>query len=606
LPDTRPAPHAPEEEQAASQRPETFLAAFGRFALPHLRGRAGRRPRLLVLGLLLLVLLQVALMVRLNVWNADLFDALDRRATADILRQAGIFALLLGGMMLANAAHLQLKRDLQLGWRDWLTARLSASWLSEGRHFALSQMASEHASNPDGRIAEDARIATEHAVDLASTLVHAALLVVAFLAVLWELSGIVHLPLPGSDAGLPVPGHMVALAILYAAGGSAVAFLLGRPLVRVTDERQGREADFRFALSRARESAEPLALARAEPDERARLGALFGQIVAAWEAQTRTLRNLLLFGVGYGQLAPVLPLLVASPRYLAGTLTLGALVQIAQAFQQVVAALSWPVDNAQRLAEWRASAERVIALQRAIATLDEAGRPSLLGAPIRGGLALDRLVVRNPDDSAATRLLTERFAPGEAVRLEGDAHAVSLLCKAIAGQWRWGEGEIHLAEGAMPAICIADPWVPEARLRDILDGAAAPEEGRAEAALSAVGLEELVPRLEETAPWRERLEEGDRQRLMLTQLLLHRPAVIVLEHALRAVPQEDAAELLRLLRIALPESVILFAGALPPGVAGFTRTVQLDRSTREAGRKVHMPRSSGVIGFIQRGFGHRH
>lgn len=604
---------APEKDELppAAAR-QTFFAAFLRFALRHFAGRAGRPSRLLGLGLVLLTGAQVGLMVRLNVWNADLFDALDRRSAEGVLREVGVFAALLAGLVLANAAHLQLKRDLQLRWRMWLTRQLTERWLADGRHFALSLLASEHATNPDGRIAEDVRVATEFAIDLATTLFFAVVQVVAFLSVLWALSGIVHVPFPGLEKGVPVPGHMVALALLYAGGGGALAYLLGRPLVRATEERQGREADFRFALSRARDNAEPLAMARAEPAERARLGGLFARVAAVWNVQTRTLRDLLLFSVGYGQLAPVLPLLVASPRYLAGALTLGGLVQVAQAFHQVVVALSWPVDNAQRLAEWRASAGRVIALRSAIATLDGDGRPNLLGAPLPPGdgaaLALDGLVLRTPGGApAAAGPLTERFAPGESVRLDGDPRAVSLLCKAVAGHWRWGEGAVRAPEGAVAAICVPEPWLPEVPLREILAGGSGGDGGGDAAlaeALARVGLAALADRLDAAEAWHERLDAGARQRLAIARLLVRRPAVVALDHALRAVPPEDGCALLAELRAALPGAVLLVAGPPAPCADRFDRALTLLAGGEggDAAGSVPLPRSTGFVKWVGRTF----
>jgi putative ATP-binding cassette transporter len=83
------------------------------------------------------------------------------------------------------------------------------------------------------------------------------------------------------------------------------------------------------------------------------------------------LSRLTIFSSGYITLAPVFPLLFTTPRYLAGTITLGELMQTAQAFQQVNGALSWPIDKFQQIAEWRASAIRVLALAGAAAVLEE-------------------------------------------------------------------------------------------------------------------------------------------------------------------------------------------------------------------------------------------
>ncbi len=314
--------------------------------------------------------------------------------------QVGIFVLIVAGAVLANAFHMVARRRLNIAWRAWLTERVVGDWMAEARHYQIAQIPGDH-DNPDGRIAEDIRIATEYAVDLAHTLLYASLLLIAFVGVLWTLSGTIRL------LGIDVPGHMVALSVGYAALGSSVAFLLGRPLVRATDLRQTREADFRFGLVRARESAEPIALARGEARQRSRLAALFDGIRPAWAAQSEGMARLTGFAAGYIVLAPVFPILVTTPRYIAGTITLGGVMQIAQAFQQVTAALSWPVDNLQRIAEWRASVERVLALEEALRVVRPQRTRALCGRARRHGPAL-----RHHAGGGAGRACPGRWRPG--------------------------------------------------------------------------------------------------------------------------------------------------------------------------------------------------
>ena len=339
-----------------------FFSPFLRLSLPYWTGEGRWRPRIVVAALLLVVIAQVALAIRLNLWSADLFNALERHATDRALAQIGIFTLIVLGMMATNTLHLLLRRHLQFDWRRWLTARVVGNWMAEARHYQADLIPGDHA-NPDGRIAEDIRIAVEGAIDLAASLLYCVLVLITFVGILWSLSGWITL------AGVPVPGHLVILAILYAGIGAVVAFVLGRPLVRATDVRQTREADFRFGLVRSRENAEPIALARGELTERERLVELFETIRRSWREQSTGLARLVVLSSGYTAVAGVLPLLVGTPRFLVGALTLGALMQSAQAFQQVTSALSWPVDNLPRIAEWRASVERVLALEEAVQTV---------------------------------------------------------------------------------------------------------------------------------------------------------------------------------------------------------------------------------------------
>ncbi|MDP3316027.1 MAG: SbmA/BacA-like family transporter, partial [Devosia sp.] len=347
---------------------------------------------------MLVVFAQVALAVLLNVWSADLFDALERRSTEGAMRQIGIFALIVLGTMAANTAHVLARRALQLGWRRWLTARLFHTWMDDAHHYQASLIPGNHA-NPDGRIAEDVRIATEGAIDLASSLLYCVLHLMTFVGILWSLSGWIPL------FGVQVPGHLVALALLYAGSGAVVAFLLGRPLVRATDTRQTMEAEFRYGLVQSGDSAEPIALARGELAERSRLTGLFEAIAPAWRNQSNGLARIVVFSSGYAVLAGVLPLLVGTWRFLDGSLSLGRLVQSAQAFQQVTVSLSWPIDNLPRIAEWRASVERVLALEEAVQTVAlEAARTGETAINLNRGadlkLGFQNLWVAAPDGTA--------------------------------------------------------------------------------------------------------------------------------------------------------------------------------------------------------------
>ena len=74
----------------------------------------------------------------------------------------------------------------------------------------------------------------------------------------------------------------------------------------------------------------------------------------------------ILYPFSYGQLAIVFPFVVAAPRYFAGAITLGILMQISSAFGQVQGALSFFVDNYTGLAELRAVIDRLKGAQAAI------------------------------------------------------------------------------------------------------------------------------------------------------------------------------------------------------------------------------------------------
>ncbi len=589
------------------------LRAFLRLTGQYWVGPARWKPIVLAVSLVFDIVAQVAIAIRLNLWNADLFDALERHATKQAMAQIFIFVLIVVGTMATNTAHLAIRRALYIDWRRWLTARVIGNWMEDARHYQAGLIPGDHA-NPDGRIAEDIRIAVEGAVDLASSLFSCVLLLVTFVGILWSLSGWVTV------AGLPVPGHLVLLAFLYAGTGAVVAFVLGRPLVRATDARQTREADFRFSLVRARESAEPIALARGEEAERERLGKQFEAILPPWRLQSTGLARLVAFSSGYGTLALVFPVLVGTARFLRGGLTLGGLMQSAQAFQQVTSALSWPVDNLQRIAEWRASVERVLALEDAVRIVTlEAARSGVTAINLDRApatwLGVRDLWIAAPDGTAMLSGLTLQVAQGERVLVDGDMEAAAALFRVVAGIWPWGSGSVELPADADMIAVGSRPFLPEGSLRRALGFPDTPDRHADFAlteALGRVGLEQLFDRLDGPAEWAQSLSGGVLQRLSFARVLLFRPKWIVLGDATDALDAPSADAMLHLLAEILPDAAIVLIGRHPGSAETFNRRLTLERA---AGGEVLLTeiyarrqasgqpgRRRGIVDWLRQGF----
>lgn len=332
------------QESHASWR--TVAVQFWSVAGGFWRGAPGRYGQLVLAALLLTMIgSEVALLLRFNSWNRDLFDALEAHDVHGVLIQSGVLVLIVAGMCVASAGQLYGRRQLALKWRAWLVRRLTEGWFAANLHAP---------ANVDGRIAEDARVATEEAVELVASLCHALITSSLFISLLWTLSD--HPPILAGSVALSVPGYLLWLALLYSGVGMAAALLAGRPLIRATDARQAHEAEYRAALVRTREAGEP------RPAVAELLGGLFQDLARIFERQTRAFVQLEVCVCAVARLGLGLPYLVGTPAYLVGAVTLGWLMQAAQAFQTVTGALGWPVAYMPRLATWRASAERVMAL----------------------------------------------------------------------------------------------------------------------------------------------------------------------------------------------------------------------------------------------------
>lgn len=567
----------------ATHPPRRFLRAFLQLAGPYWNSTGKWRIRGATVALLLLTMAQVGLTVWGNYWQRALFDALEARSVRGVMVQVAIFALILAVSIAVTGAHLLVKRWLQLDWRAWLTRRLLGRWLAEGREYRLLFQPGEH-DNPDQRVAEDIRIATESAVALVHTLVFSVLVLGLFVDILWTVSGTLKVP----GTAVEVPGYLVPLAVAYAAIGSGLGWLMGRPLVQSTNALQSAEADFRFGLSRAREHAEAIALMRGEPVERSGSAARFRQLAREWNRQSLAYLGIVSFTTGYGALLPVLPILVAAPQYILGVMSLGVLMQAAQAFQRVTSSLSWPVDNLGEIARWKASADRILSLYADLAALDAGGESA--GGRIRveqtpgPNLVIENLSIATAGGEMLLAPFSATIRRGERVLVTGDPAVTSSFFKVLGSLWPWGSGRVGLPrapQGPGGLLFISQrPFLPTGSLRMMLCYPNQPGgfgQGEILHALECAGLAWLAPRLDSVENWEQALPLRAQQRLGLARAVLHRPAWIFLEQATDAFDPRGERLVLEMLHHELPDAAIVIISFHPGLEQLHYRKLVLDR-----------------------------
>jgi len=544
------------------QTTSRFFIQFVRLAGPYWNSEDKVSIRLYSLALFLLTILQIVISVVITIWSADLFDALDQRSMSRLFTQIGLIILIFIANMAVTATHLTVKRRLQLGWRGWLTDKLIEQWMNDGRHYLVTHIPGKH-DNPDGRIAEDVRIATEYALDLIHSLTFSLMLLISFTEILWDLSGTLTLDLGIIE--IPMQGHLVWIAMMYAASASVLGWWIGRPLTKATDDRQTVEANFRFALVKARENSQAIALIHGERHENPHFHRRFGDIVNAWNLQTKAWQQIMLFSSGYSVLSMAFPILVSAPRYILGSITLGALMQSAQSFQHMVSALSWPVDNMGRVAEWRASVERVLGLVGALSQLErEIAKPDPHRIRIekkeRSVLRFNNLSLCRLDGLVCIPLLNEEINPGERVLILGNTFTGNKLFKAIAGLWPWGTGCIELPDDEPLFFMPPRPFLPTATLRSAI---CYPSQARdfsqeeLEEALKIAGVGDLIAQLDDFGDWEKNLEREQQQRLGMARLLLQRPKWIMMQEAFDSLDPEGEVDMIRIINNKLPQSTLL-------------------------------------------------
>ena len=563
-----------------------FLSRFLAFAVPLFNSEDRWTARLLALGVLGLTLLQIGIAIRLNMWNRDFFNALESRDWKAFLSQMGLFALLCAATVGTAVYQVYVKQLLQLRWRRWLTLKLVKQWLTDARHYQLNFIDSG-VDNPDQRIAENTKHATEMAVEFGLGVLNAALTLASFIGILWTLSGELEVPL--GTTRLEIPGYMVFAALLYAGIGSGLTYLVGRPIVAANIRQNATEADYRFALVRLRENSEAVALIRGEADEEKGLSRYFGDVLAATMGLMRTQRRLMWLTSFYASVGIVYPTLVASPRFFAGAITLGVLMQITAAFGQVQTSLNWFVDNFPRLAEWRSHVERLLEFEVALDSTGESTSETgdvttiVLSESAAGdeveALRFRELQITHVDGSIVIADANTEICKGERVLIVGPSGSgKSTLFRAIAGLWPWGAGQIVLPDRSRMMFMPQRPYLPLGTLCAALCYPASEsnfQPAAVTAAFERCGLEPLISRLGDTERWDHVLSVGEQQRLAFARLMLHRPDWVFMDEATSALDEDMQTSLMNLFAEELAGATLVSIAHRPGLDAFHDRTLTL-------------------------------
>ncbi len=567
-----------DEEQQTRQY---LLARFWDAALGFWRKGGGRTAWSLTFMVIAIALTNLALQYRLNVWHRVMFDALDKRDGSGVLYQTMIFFPLIAAVVGVAAAATYTRMTLQRRWRDWLNAHVLDQWLTSGRYYQLNLVPGDH-TNPEYRVAEDLRLSVDAPVDFSIGVFSAVTSAIVFIGVLWFIGG--ELTIPIGSTVLRIPGFLVVAAFIYALLASGSMVMIARGFVTVSENKNQAEADYRYMLTRLRENGESIAILGGGNEERAGLDGAFTTVRKRWyELMIQYIRTTIVSQSSNG-VAPIVPILLCAPKYVAGTMSLGEVMQAASAFMIVQAAFNWLVENYPRLADWTASASRLASLLVSLDRLERAEREETTGRIVRkqaeaGTLRLRDVSVTLDDGSAVVNEADIEIARGEKVLVVGESGTgKSTLVRAIAGLWPWGTGEILIKFEAL-FLMPQKPYVPLGTLRRAVTYPLSPEEvddAVVRTTVEEVGLGHFLDRLDEDATWEHVLSGGEKQRLAFARVLIQRPEIIVMDEATAALDPLGQEQLMRLLLERLPEATVISVGHRAELEAFHTRKLVLE------------------------------
>ncbi|MFG1934793.1 ABC transporter ATP-binding protein/permease [Mycobacterium sp. NPDC048908] len=548
---------------------------FWRITGDYFKGRQSA-PVWAVLGLLLLsAIVVVRINVLLSYYANDLFSALQLTFQPGSARSTGIhgfwttilvFAVLAVCYVARTLGDLYLTQTFIMRWRIWLSRRFIDDWLGDYAYFR-SQFSRQPIDNPDQRIQQDIDVFTagvggepnnpantsDHLLLFGA--VEAVVSVFSFGAILWRLSG------PLTVGTVTLPRALFWVVIGYVLAATIVAFVIGRPLIRLSFMNELLNAGFRYALVRLRDASAAVGLYRGENAERS---VLTSRLSAVMENYANWRNRMVVFtgwNLSMSQAIDPLPFIVQAPRLFAAQISLGDVFQSATAFHTIHNSLSFFRDAYDSFASYRAAVIRLDGLVDEN-TLARRFTRVTTTASTDGSLEVSGVGVRTPGGDPLIRELDLRLEPGDTLLISGPSGiGKTVLLQSLAGLWPFVSGTVRLPSGRCDALFVPQlPYIPLGDLRTVVSyplesGAVADRE--IQQALVKVALANLAIRLTEVRDWAKVLSVGEQQRIAFARLLLAKPKAVFLDESTSAMDEGLELMLYDLVRTEFPDAILV-------------------------------------------------
>ena len=553
---------------------------FWRITGPYFTGRQSQVVWAMLALLLLSTIIAVRITVLISYYTNDVFTSLQVALQGIATREnevtdsgihgfwvtIGIFLILAVVHVILNLADMYLMQRFIMRWRIWLSGRLIDDWLGDFAYYRRQFFRSPN-DNPDQRIQQDIDIFTtgvggqpnNPAYGSGHTLlfgaVAAVLSVIAFGSILWQLSGALTL------GGITLPRALFWIVIAYVLAATVIAFVIGRPLIRLSYLNELRNAGFRYALVRVRDASAAIGLYRGENTERRLLGGRLSEVMSNYGNWLNRMVRFTGWNLTVSQAINPLPYVVQAPRLFAREISFGDVIQSATAFVTIHNALSFFREAYDEFASYRAA---VIRLDGLVEENKRARKFSQVAtaSTTDGTLTVDGVEVRTPDGANLLRALDFTLEPGDTLLVSGPSGiGKTVLLQSIAGLWPFVSGSVRLPAGRQAVMFVPQlPYLPLGDLRAVAsypNGEDAVDDREIQQALIKVALPQLAIRLNDVGDWGKVLSVGEQQRIAFARILLAKPRAVFLDESTSALDEGLELTLYELIRAELPEMILV-------------------------------------------------
>ncbi|MBX7143530.1 MAG: ABC transporter ATP-binding protein/permease [Oligoflexia bacterium] len=462
--------------------------------------------------------------VVLSYIGRDFMTALSLRERDKFLHSLYFYLLAFAVAVPLAVFYRYTEERLALMWRRWFSHNILSTYFNAQAYYRLGWYGK--IDNPDQRIEEDVRTFCTVSLSLFLIFLQSGIALFAFMGVLWSISW-----------------TLTVAAVLYAAFGSLVTYLLGRPLINLNFELLKKEADYRYKLIKVRDNSESIAFYHDEKRERSRARQRLKETLRTLLRIINRNRTLNFFTTGYNYVLIILPTVVVAPLYLRGEIEFGVITQAAVAFGHVINALSVIVTNFGSLSSYAAVIRRLGVFTEVLQAANEPRQ----GVPLQDAeeLTLKDLTVLTPDRRRTlVDSLNLSISHGALLICGPSGCGKSSVLRVLGGLWDAESGTILRPSPSLSMFVPQRPYLVLGTLRAQLLYAS-PRSGFTDQELLKV-LEEVelldmfhrVGGFEANVDWAATLSNGEQQRIGLARLMLRKPAYVFLDEATTAIDEE--------------------------------------------------------------------
>lgn len=306
-----------------------------------------------VLGSAIIVFItwfQVQVSVMLNDWYGSFYDLIQKAlAEPNTITLAHFYSELIGvGIIIGAAVSVSVINSFFVShyvfrWRTSMTDYYTSKW----QHV-------RHIEGASQRIQEDTMRLASIMENLGVSLLRSVMTLIAFLPILWGLSGYVkELPFIGE-----VPQALVFVAITWSIFGTALLALSGIKLPGLEFKNQRVEAAYRKELVYGEDDEN-----RAQPET---LTELFDKVRKNYFTLYLNYAYFNVVRFGYINVGQFVPLIIVAPSIVAGAFTLGVMQQVFNAFGQVENSFQYLINSWTTIVELISIYKRLNAFEIAI------------------------------------------------------------------------------------------------------------------------------------------------------------------------------------------------------------------------------------------------